>query len=79
MMPASAGECGGEPRCRVGPSLPEAASQNVVLDEPDPPVAGTKPTLFQEATPPTRPKISLAAVAAASILGIRPRPKLTSR
>ena len=58
---------------------PAAASQTVVPDESGPPVAGTKPTLLQEATPPTRPKSSLRAIAAASILGIRAGPKPTSR
>ena len=74
-----AGKDDGEARGRVGPSLPESAAQDVVPDEQCRPVAVTRPTPLQEAPLAKRPKTSLTAMAAASILGIRLRPKLTSR
>jgi hypothetical protein len=63
IVPAAKG--GGEAGDRTGPSLPEAASPNVVPDEQGLPIAGTKPSASQDAKSATRPKNSLAALATA--------------
>ena len=66
IMPA--GEGGGKARGHVGPSLPEAASQDVVPDEQCLPIVGTQHSRSPDATSAKRPKTSLAAIAAAAIL-----------
>jgi len=63
-----AGKDDGKARSRVGSSLPEAASQDVVPDEQCLPIIGAQHSRSQGATSATRPKTSLAAIAAAAIL-----------
>ena len=63
-----AGEGGEEARSRVGSYLPEAVSQDVVLDEQCLPIVRTRHSRSPNATSATRPKPSLRALATAAIL-----------
>ncbi len=57
-----------EARGRFGPSLPEAASQNLVPDEQYLPIVGSEFSRSRDATSATRPKTSLTIIAANAIL-----------